>query len=73
LNQDRAESGAGTILEGGLDTSNGLDFVRERLALIGKTLSMHRPLPADARRVAEVLLSQEGRELRIGPRARPRG
>jgi hypothetical protein len=34
---------------------------------------MHRPLPADARRVAEVLLSQEGRELRIGPRVRPRG
>ena len=35
--------------------------------------AMHRPLPADARRVAEVLLSQEGRELRIGPLARPRG
>jgi eukaryotic-like serine/threonine-protein kinase len=35
--------------------------------------AMHRPLPPDARRVAEVLLSQEGRELRIGPRARPRG
>jgi serine/threonine-protein kinase len=35
--------------------------------------AMHRPLPADARRVAEVLLSQEGRELRIGPRIRPRG
>jgi serine/threonine-protein kinase len=34
---------------------------------------MHRPLPVDARRVAEVLLSQEGRELRIGPRIRPRG
>jgi serine/threonine-protein kinase len=35
---------------------------------------MHRPVPADARRVAEVLLSQEGRELRIGPRrVRPRG
>ncbi len=33
----------------------------------------HRPVPADARRVAEVLLSQEGRELRIGPQARPRG
>jgi eukaryotic-like serine/threonine-protein kinase len=35
--------------------------------------AMHRPVPADARRVAEVLLSQEGRELRIGPRVRPRG
>ena len=35
--------------------------------------AMHRPQPADARRVAEVLLSQEGRELRIGPRVRPRG
>jgi hypothetical protein len=34
---------------------------------------MHRPLPADARRVAEVLLSQEGREFRIGPRVRPMG
>jgi serine/threonine-protein kinase len=30
----------------------------------------HRP--ADARPVADVLLSQEGRELRIGPRVRPR-
>ena len=35
--------------------------------------AMHRPLPADARRVAEVLLSQEGRELRVGPRVRPVG
>jgi serine/threonine-protein kinase len=35
--------------------------------------ALHRPLPADARRVAEVLLSQEGREFRIGPRVRPRG
>jgi hypothetical protein len=35
--------------------------------------AMHRPVPADARPVAEVLLSQEGRELRIGPRVRPRG
>jgi hypothetical protein len=34
--------------------------------------AMHRPLPADARRVAEVLLSQEGQELRIGPRVMPR-
>ncbi len=33
----------------------------------------HRPRPADARPVADVLLSQEGRELRIGPRVRPRG
>src|SRR5215208_6685826 len=33
-----AESGTGAILERGLDTSNGLDFVRERLALVGKTL-----------------------------------
>ena len=33
----------------------------------------HRPLPADARRVAEVLLSQEGRELRVGRRVRPVG
>ena len=28
---------------------------------------------ADARPVADMLLSQEGREVRIGPRARPRG
>jgi hypothetical protein len=34
---------------------------------------IHRPVPADERQVAEVLLSQEGRELRIGPRVRPRG
>jgi hypothetical protein len=33
-----AESGTGTVLDRGLDTSNGLDFVRERLALLGKTL-----------------------------------
>jgi serine/threonine-protein kinase len=35
--------------------------------------AMHRPRPADARRVAEVLLSEEGRQVRIGPRVRPRG
>jgi serine/threonine-protein kinase len=35
--------------------------------------AMHRPVPVGARRAAEVLLSQEGRELRIGPRVRPRG
>ena len=34
---------------------------------------MHRPLPPEARRAAEVLLSQEGREVRIGPRVRPKG
>jgi serine/threonine-protein kinase len=33
----------------------------------------HRPRPRDARPVADVLLSQEGHELRIGPRVRPRG
>ena len=33
-----AVTGSGTLLEGGLDTSNGLDFVRERVALVGKTL-----------------------------------
>jgi serine/threonine protein kinase len=33
--------------------------------------AMHRP--ADTRPVADLLLSQEGRELRIGPRVRPRG
>src|SRR5918992_3705251 len=33
-----AGSGTGAILERGLDTSNGLDFVRERLALMAKTL-----------------------------------
>ncbi len=31
-------SGTPAVLERGLDTSNGLDFVRERLALVGKTL-----------------------------------
>jgi hypothetical protein len=34
----RSEPGTGPILERGLDTSNGVDFVRERLALVGKTL-----------------------------------
>ena len=33
-----AESRTGAVLDRGLDTSNGLDFVRERLALVGKTL-----------------------------------
>jgi serine/threonine-protein kinase len=33
----------------------------------------HRPQPRDARPVADMLLSHEGRELRIGPRVRPRG
>ena len=32
--------------------------------------AMHRPRPRDARPVADVLLSHEGRELRIGPRVR---
>src|SRR3954468_2653477 len=32
------DSRTGAVLERGLDTSNGLDFVRERLALVGKTL-----------------------------------
>ena len=35
--------------------------------------AMHRPRPRDARPVADVLLSHEGRELRIGPRVRPLG
>jgi serine/threonine protein kinase len=34
---------------------------------------LHRPRPEDARPVADVLLSHEGRELRIGPRVRPLG
>ena len=33
----------------------------------------HRPRARDARPVADVLLSHEGHELRIGPRVRPRG
>jgi hypothetical protein len=33
-----ADPGSGAVLERGLDTSNGLEFVRERLALVGKTL-----------------------------------
>jgi eukaryotic-like serine/threonine-protein kinase len=32
----------------------------------------HRPMPRDARPVAELLLSHEGHELRIGPRMSPR-
>jgi tRNA A-37 threonylcarbamoyl transferase component Bud32 len=34
--------------------------------------AMHRPKAGDARPVADVLLSHEGHELRIGPRVRPR-
>jgi tRNA A-37 threonylcarbamoyl transferase component Bud32 len=33
----------------------------------------HRPVAPDARPVADILLSHEGRQMRIGPRARPRG
>jgi serine/threonine-protein kinase len=33
----------------------------------------HRPAPPDARPVADILLSHEGRQMRIGPRAHPRG
>src|SRR5215204_1712536 len=32
------DSATGPVHERGLDTSNGLDFVRERLALVAKTL-----------------------------------
>ena len=32
------ESGTGVVLERGLDTTNGLEFVRDRLALVGRTL-----------------------------------
>jgi serine/threonine-protein kinase len=35
--------------------------------------AMHRPRSRDARPVADVLLSHEGHELRIGPRVRLRG
>ena len=31
----------------------------------------HRPMPRDARPVADMLLSHEGHELRIGPRVSP--
>jgi eukaryotic-like serine/threonine-protein kinase len=35
--------------------------------------AMHRPTSADARPVADILLSHEDRQMRIGPRAHPRG
>jgi hypothetical protein len=58
--------------------------VRERLDAVPLTSTwtaeraeqwwtVHRPRPRDARPAAEVLLSQEVHELRIGPRVRPRG
>jgi hypothetical protein len=37
-----------------------------------KWWAMHRPRPQDERPVADVLLSHEGHELRIGPRVRVR-
>ena len=33
----------------------------------------HRPQPVDVRPAADMLLSHEERQVRIGPRARPRG
>jgi serine/threonine-protein kinase len=58
--------------------------VSERLAAVPLTLpwtadraeqwwATHRPGLRDARPVADMLLSHEGHELRIGPRVRPRG
>ncbi len=38
-----------------------------------KWWASHRPVPASTRPVADILLSHEGREVRIGPRPRPRG
>ena len=59
------------------------EVVRERLDAVPLTAvwtadlaeqwwAMHRPRPHDARSAADVLLSHEGHELRIGPRLRPR-
>jgi serine/threonine-protein kinase len=60
------------------------EHVSERLAVVPLTSAWtaeraeqwwntHRPPPRDARPVADMLLSHEGHELRIGPRVRPRG
>jgi eukaryotic-like serine/threonine-protein kinase len=60
------------------------ELVGERLAAVPQTMGWtaeraeqwwvtHRPRPREARPVADVLLSHEGHELRIGPRVRPRG
>jgi len=60
------------------------EAVSERLGVVSLTSvwtaeraeewwATHRPRPRDARPVADMLLSHEGRELRIGPRVRPRG
>jgi serine/threonine-protein kinase len=60
------------------------EHVSERLAVVPLTWAWtaeraeqwwntHRPPPRDARPVADMLLSHEGHELRIGPRVRPRG
>ncbi len=57
--------------------STRLDAVRVTAAWTAERAehwwATHRPPPPDARPVADVLLSQEGRELRIGPRVRPKG
>jgi serine/threonine protein kinase len=60
------------------------EIVSERLGAVPLTTAwtaeraeewwaLHRPRPLDARPVADVLLSHEGHELRIGPRVRARG
>ena len=58
------------------DVRARLEFVpndeRWTAELAERWWSSHRPRPSDARPVADVLLSHEGRELRIGPRAQPR-
>ena len=41
--------------------------------LAGQWWATHRPRAPDVRPAADVLLSHEGHELRIGPRVRPRG
>ena len=62
---------------GAQGVSDGLDAVPLAAAWTAERAEQwwatHRPRAGDARPVADVLLSHEGHELRIGPRVRPRG
>ncbi len=58
------------VLSAGLENVAVTSWTAERAE---RWWASHQPGQPDARPVADILLSHEGRQLRIGPRARPRG